>query len=565
MRILLVLLSFALTACASTAPVVDSVESPDVQAANSARTTAKNGFGPEISAEDFAAHVKVLASDEFAGRAPGTIGETKTVEYLVQQAKRLGLKPGNGDSYTQRVAMSVINSKASPMRITQNGKTRELSFATDMVIGSRREQAAINIDNSEMVFVGYGVNAPEVGWNDYAGLNVKGKTVVMLINDPGFHANDASLFEGRRMTYYGRWTYKFEEAARQGAAAALIIHDTDGAAYGWDVVKNSWSGEQYDLPQASDPEARLPIQGWITAERTNELFGAAKLDFMKLRAAANKKGFKAVPLKARMSVGLQNNVRFAESQNVIAKVEGAEKPNEAVFYTAHWDHLGIKPDEPGDNIYNGAIDNATGVAGLLEIAEQFTVQNPAPKRSVYFLFVTLEESGLLGSKYYAANPVLPLSDTVAVINIDAMLPIGETRDMTVVGLGNSELDDILRPIAAKQNRVLVEESAPEKGFFFRSDHFSFAKKGVPALYAKGGTDHIEKGTAHVQAIAEQYNKVQYHRAADNFDPNWDLRGAVYDLRALYQVGRELSSGNAWPNYVKGNAFRLREKTASASQ
>jgi Zn-dependent M28 family amino/carboxypeptidase len=532
-----------------------------------ANEQAGHAFGPEISAEDFAAHIRVLASDEFGGRKPGSDGEEKTVSYLRAQFQRLGLQPGNNGSYFQTVPM--IETTADPaqtsMGIKVGDKVNAMHFGDDMVIGTRRGVADVNIADAPLVFVGYGVNAPEAHWNDYAGIDVKGKVVVRLINDPGFHNGDESLFEGRRMTYYGRWTYKFEEAARQGAAGAIIIHDTPGAAYGWDVVKNSWSGSQFDLLPADDPAPRLPMQGWITGEQASAVFAQAGLSLEDLRAAAGKRGFKAMPLpRTSFAASLHSTIRQSSSRNVVAKLPGTKRPNEAIVYAAHWDHLGTHPDEPGDNIYNGAIDNATGVAGVLEIAEQFTVQNPRPERSVVFLLVTLEESGLLGSAYYAAHPVVPLKDTVAVVNIDAMPVVGQTRDLVVVGLGNSELEDVLKPIADKQGRVLVPESAPEKGQFFRSDHFSFAKAGVPALYVKGGVEHIEKGREYGLAMLDDYNKKRYHSAADNFDPEWDLRGIVEDLTALYQVGKALSLDDAWPNYREGNAFRaIREKSRAA--
>jgi len=519
---------------------------------------AGHAFGPEISAEDFSAHVKVLASDDFAGRQPGSAGEEKTVEYLRRQFQRLGLEPGNGDSYFQTVPMIETKADVGSIRISADvaGKKHEFAFGEQMVIGSHTGKTEVKVDASPMVFVGYGVNAPEQDWNDYAGLDVKGKTVVMFINDPGFHSGDASLFEGRRMTYYGRWTYKFEEAARQGAAAAILIHDTPGAAYGWDVVKNSWSGSQFDLPVADDPAPRLPMQGWITGESAKSLFADAGMDLDKLRDAAGKRGFKGVPIAdAKFTAAIKNTIKQSQSRNVIARLPGSKRPDEAIVYSAHWDHLGTHADEPGDNIYNGAIDNGTGVAGVLEIAEQFVVQSPKPERSVFFLLVTLEESGLLGSAYYAAHPVVPLANTVAVINIDALPVVGPTRDMVVVGLGNSELEDILRPISDKQGRVLVEESSPEKGQFFRSDHFSFAKAGVPALYVKGGVDNIEKGRDAGLAMLDDYTKNRYHKASDNFDPDWDLRGIVQDLNALYGVGKVLSLNQDWPNYREGNAFR----------
>ena len=534
----------------------------------SANERAGHAFGPEISAEDFAAHIRVLASDEFGGRQPGSAGEEKTVNYLRTQFERLGLEPGNGDSYFQTVPMTETTADvaASRMAVRIGGKPHELAFGTQIVLGSNTGRTDINVQDSPMVFVGYGVNAPELGWNDYAGVDVKGKTVVMLINDPGFHNDDATLFEGKRMTYYGRWTYKYEEAERQGAVAAIIIHDTAGAAYGWDVVRSSWSGSQFQLTGADQPGAKLPLRGWITGETATSLFADAGLDVAKLRDAAGKRGFKAVPIgDARLDAHLKSSIRHSQSRNVVAKLRGSTRPDEAIVYTAHWDHLGTHPEEAGDNIYNGAIDNATGVAAVLEIAEQFTVQSPRPERSVVFLLVTLEESGLLGSAYYAAHPVIPLANTVAVINIDAMPMVGLTRDLVVVGLGNSELEDVLRPIAAKQGRVLVPESSPEKGQFFRSDHFSFAKAGVPALYAKGGIDHVEKGRDYGLSVLEDYTANRYHKASDNFDPAWDLRGIVQDINALVGVGKELSRSQAWPNYRQGNAFRaIRDASRAAA-
>lgn len=570
--------ALALSACSPAPEPAAIADAP----APAAAPSADHGFGPEISAEDFAAHVKVLSSDEFGGRAPGTAGEQMTADYVVAQFQRLGLKPGNGDSWFQEVAMveTTADESTSGASITLNGEQRPLAFGTQMALGTRTGMPEVKVDASEMVFVGYGVNAPEAGWNDYEGLDVTGKTVVILVNDPGFHAGDESLFAGKKMTYYGRWTYKYEEAARQGAAAALIIHDDAGAGYGWDVVKNSWSGAQYDLPVASDPEPRLPMQGWITGEVATQLFADAGLDLEAMRAAANKPGFKAVDLgDASFSATLNSTIKEGSSRNILAMLPGTTRPDEAIIYTAHWDHLGDHSATHGgdgvaaaanggageDHVYNGAIDNATGMAGMLEIAEAFTVQEPAPERSIVFLMVTLEESGLLGSKYYAANPVIPLKDTVAVVNLDAMSVVGPTKDFVVIGLGNSELDEVLRPIAEAQGRTLVEEDGVEKGFFFRSDHFSFAKFGVPALYAKGGIDHVELGKDYGREVQARYTSVAYHKPADEFDPEWDLRGVVQDLHALYGVGRELAGNEAWPNYVEGNAFKAARDAARAGE
>jgi Zn-dependent M28 family amino/carboxypeptidase len=516
-----------------------------------------------INAADFAERVKTLASDDFAGRAPGSIGEEKTVEYLKAEFERLGLKPGNGDSYFQTVPMvETTADESTRLHLVVDGKPRDLKFGDDMVIGTRSGQTEVKIADSDLVFVGYGVNAPELGWNDYAGVDVKGKTVVMFINDPGFHVQDAELFEGKRMTYYGRWVYKFEEAARQGAAAALIIHDTDGASYGWDVVKNSWSGAQFDLAVADDPEPRLPAQGWITGDVARQVLGELGQNLDTLYQAANQPGFKAIPLNASLSLDLKSTITEKSSRNVVALLPGTTRPDEAVVYMAHWDHLGDhghegqNGDAPAvDNIYNGAVDNATGVAGILGIAQAFATQQPAPERSVLFLAVTLEESGLLGSKYYVAHPSIPLDKTVAVINLDAMSVIGRSRDMTVVGMGSSELEDLLAGIAEQQGRVLLPESTPESGFYFRSDHFNFAKAGVPALYAKGGNDLIEGGQAAGQKAEIDYRDHRYHKPGDEFDPSWKLDGVVQDLQALYGVGRELAGSDQWPNWYPGNAFR----------
>lgn len=542
----------ALSACKREAPVPAASEPAPAPAATPVTIAFKDAIDPA----DFAEHVKTLASDEFEGRGPGTPGEDKTVEYIRAQMQRIGLQPGNGDSYFQTVPM--VETRAdehTTMEIQVKGKAHTLAFGTDMVIGTRSGKPEVKIDASDVIFVGYGVDAPEQGWNDYAGLDVKGKTVVMLVNDPGFHAHDESLFEGKRMTYYGRWTYKFEEAARKGAAAALIIHDTAGASYDWDVVKGSWSGAQYDLPAADDPAPRLPMQGWITGAQAASLFADAGLDLDQLRAAANKRGFKAVALPAKMSVDLKSTSVEKQSRNVVGMLPGTGKPDEAVIYMAHWDHLGKHADEPGDNIYNGAIDNATGVAGILEIAEQFAKVGK-PKRSLLFLAVTLEESGLLGSQYYVAHPLVPLDKTVAVINLDAMGVAGKTRDMTVVGMGSSELEDLLKPIAEQQGRTLHSESHPESGGYFRSDHFNFAKAGVPALYVDAGNDLIDGGKAAGEAAGRDYNEHRYHKPGDEYDAaTWKLDGTMDDLAAAYAVGLEIANGDRWPNWYPGNPFK----------
>ena len=549
-------LTTALAAChrEQAAPAAPAATAAPATAATAAVPYA---FHDAIDTGDFAEHVKTLASDAFEGRGPGTPGEEKSVDYIKSQFERIGLKPGNGDSYFQVVPMTETTAdESTTFEFDVDGKPHAFKFGSDMVMGTRTGNPEIKVADSDLVFVGYGVDAPEQKWNDYAGIDVKGKTVVMFVNDPGFHAKDASLFEGKRMTYYGRWTYKFEEAARKGAVAAIIVHDTEGASYGWDVVKNSWSGAQYDLRAADDPAPRLPAQGWISGEAAKTLFADAGLDLDALRTAANKRGFKAVPMKAKLSFDLKSKIAEKSSRNVIGLLPGTSRPDEAIVYMAHWDHLGKHDGEPGDNIYNGAVDNATGVAGIIEIAEAFAKQPPAPERSLLFIAVTLEESGLLGSQYYVAHPSIPLDKTVAVINLDAMGVNGKARDLTVTGMGSSELEDILKPIAQKQGRTLHSESHPEAGSYFRSDHFNFAKAGVPALYIDAGDDLVEGGMAAGEAAAKDYNENRYHKPGDHYDAaTWKLDGVPDDLNAVYGVGRGLSNSNAWPNWYKTNPFR----------
>ncbi len=562
----------ALAAC-NRAPPAPAATTPAPAA-----TTAAVTFHDAIDAGDFVAHVKVLSSDAFEGRGPGTPGEDKSVEYIKAQMQRIGLKPGNNGEWFQTVPM--VETTADPntsLTLTVNGKPRTLRMGEDMVVGTTTGKPEVRIENSPLVFVGYGVNAPEQHWNDYAGLDLKGKTVVMLVNDPGFHVNDPTLFEGKRMTYYGRWTYKFEEAARQGAAAALIIHDTPGASYGWEVVKNSWSGAQYNLPASTDPDPRVPAQGWLTGEQAKALFADSGLDLDALRIAASKRGFKPVAIKGTLALDLKSTIVQKQSRNVIGRLDGTTHPDEAMIYMAHWDHLGkhvgeVNPDGSGDIIYNGAVDNASGVAGILEIAEAFKHQQPAPQRSLVFISVTLEESGLLGSKYYVAHPVVPLAKTIGVVNLDALSVAGKTRDLTAVGMGSSQLEDVLKMVATRQGLTVHAESRPEAGSYFRSDHFNFAKAGVPALDIGSGDDLVQGGTAAGAAAAKDYNEHRYHKPGDQYDPaTWKLEGVIDDLNAAYGVGRELTSSEQWPTWYPGNPFKaardkmLAGKPAAAPQ
>ena len=512
--------------------------------------------GEGIDPARYAEHLATLASDEFEGRAPGTRGERLTLAYLAEQFTELGLEPGYGDEFLQPVPMvEMTNEARSPLTLVRDGEPWEMHYPQEMITWSRRTGLDPHaIEGSELVFVGYGAVAPEYDWNDYAGMDFSGKTVVILVNDPGFASADPALFNGRAMTYYGRWTYKYEEAARQGAAAALIVHDTEPASYPWEVVINSWSQAQFELAEAGD-ERLMPIEGWITLDGARDLFARSGRDFDALMRQAKEPGFEPVALGTTVSASVRQSVREGVSYNVLAKIPGTERSDEAVIYMAHWDHLGRNLAIPGSaGIYNGAIDNASGTAGLLEIARLYQ-QAGAPARSVLFLAVTLEEYGLLGSRYYANNPVFPPASTVAGINMDAMSLVGPTHDVVVVGYGSSELEDILKRAVARQDRRVVPEPSPEAGFYYRSDHFNFARAGIPALYAKGGVEHRELGREHGLAWERDYRDVRYHKPADEFNPDWDFRGVSEDLELLYVVGRYLADGEGWPNWYPGNEFR----------
>ena len=512
--------------------------------------------GDGIDAERYAGHLAALASDAFEGRAPGTRGERVTLNYLVAEFAALGLKPGYGDSFLQPVPMvEMTNEARSPLALSAQDQHWEMNFPQEMITWSRRAGLdAHAIEDSELVFVGYGAVAPEYDWNDYAGMDFSGKTVVILVNDPGFATGDERLFNGRAMTYYGRWTYKYDEAARQGAAAALIVHDTEPASYPWEVVINSWSAAQFDLAESGDVPL-MAIEGWITLDGARDLFERSGQDFDALMERAKAPGFEPVPLGTTATASVRQSVRQGVSYNVLAEIPGAERSDEAVIYMAHWDHLGRNLAIPGSaGIYNGAIDNASGTAGLLEIARLYQESNP-PARSVLFLAVTLEEYGLLGSRYYANNPVFPPAATVAGINMDALSLIGPTHDVVVVGYGSSELEQILDRAVVRQGRRVVPEPTPEAGFYYRSDHFNFARAGIPALYAKGGVEHREHGREYGLAQERDYRDNRYHKPADEFNPDWDLRGVAEDLELLYVVGRHLADGESWPNWYPGSEFR----------
>ncbi|APG62871.1 peptidase M28 [Sphingorhabdus lutea] len=522
---------------------------------------------PEISEQIMKDVTKTLSSDEFEGRAPGTAGEEKTLAYLVEQFKAAGLEPGNNGSWFQDVPLVEINAvKQSPMTVTgPNGKAMSFNYGKDYVAASYQEQAKIDIANSEVVFVGYGINAPEKGWNDYAGVDVKGKTVLILVNDPDFGTQSLEgEFGGRAMTYYGRWTYKYEEAARQGAAAAIIIHDDAPAAYGWNVVESSWTGPQFYAQSTNGGADQTKANGWIQKSGAAQLFAAAGVDMAKSMAAARNKGFKAISMPLKASLSLENSINKKNSKNVIGILKGTKRPDENILYTAHWDHLGrCKPAPDGDDICNGAIDNATGTAALVALAKAHKSAG-APDRSMVFLAVTAEESGLLGSKYYAENPVFPLNKTVGGVNMDAFSMSGKAKNLTVVGMGKSQLDAYLGEAAKIEGRTPEAEPTPEKGFYYRSDHFSFAKLGVPMIYFEGGDDLVNGGRPAGEAVGKDYVENRYHGPKDEYNEAWDWSGVMADLRLYYRVGRMLAMSEDWPNWNEGDEFRdIRDKSRAA--
>jgi Zn-dependent M28 family amino/carboxypeptidase len=520
---------------------------------------------PGISVDTLKDVTKTLSDDSFEGRAPATPAEEKTIAYISDRFGKAGLKPGGTDGgWYQSVPLVELNAKASPLSITGGKIPLSFTAPADMVIHSYQVQPHIAVKDSDVVFVGYGINAPERGWNDYAGVDVKGKTVVILVNDPDWKTKTLKgPFEGRAMTYYGRWTYKYEEAARQGAAAAIIVHETEPAAYPFSVVVSSNTGPQLQFDEPGGRMDQSKAIGWITNEAAHKLFAAAGRNYDQLIAAAGKKGFRAVPLGLKASVTIDNAIRRQSSRNVIGVLPGSERPNDYIVYSAHWDHLGRCAPVKGDDICNGAVDNASGIGGLVALAEAFKAKG-APKRSILFIAVTAEESGTIGSEYYAAHPTVPLRQIVGGINMDSLNVDGATRDIVLVGGGKSELEDYLARAAKAQGRVVKPEPTPEKGYYFRSDHFSFAKLGVPMLYTDPGEDLVNGGIARGKALNEEYVAHRYHSPQDEYDPNWNWAGAVQDLDLWYAIGRELADGNAWPNWRPTSEFRaVRDRSRAA--
>ena len=522
---------------------------------------------PKIESAPFLEHIRQLASDEFEGRAPGTAGEERTVQYLTAEFQKLGLKPGNTDgTFIQKVPLvGITGAQARPFVVS--GRARATFKWRDEVVAWTKHVAdGASIEDSDLVFVGYGVVAPEYNWDDYKDIDLKGKTMVVLVNDPQVPDAadptklDARTFNGTAMTYYGRWTYKFEEAARRGAAGALIIHETGPAGYPFNVVQGNLS-ERFDLVTPDKNMGRASIEGWLSLDAAKRLLKMAGQDFNALKKQATTREFKPVPLGLKASLAVKNTMRTIESRNVLAKLEGSDPQlkDEYVVYTAHWDHYGRGVPVKGDDIYNGALDNASGVAAMLEMARAFTKVKPAPKRSILFLAVTAEEQGLLGSQYYAVTPIYPLAKTVANINIDGINQWGRTKDITVIGLGASDLDDYLRDAAAEQSRTLRPDPEAEKGFYYRSDHFNFAKQGVPALYTDTGVEFVGKPAEYSKQKRDEYTEHDYHAPSDQIKPDWDLAGAVEDAELMVAVGYRVANADKFPEWKPGNEFRAKRE------
>lgn len=566
-------LALALAACApSDSASTSSGAFPDSAATDSAVTAA----AATISADRLLQQIRDLSADSMEGRAPGTAGEEKTVAYLIGQFQGMGLEPGNPDGSWVQEAELIGYSSSPTATLSVNGVGIPLRYPDDFVADSRHERDETRVDGSDVVFVGYGVVAPEYDWDDYKGVDVKGKTILMLVNDPAvpeagapvgdMSRLDSTMFRGKAMTYYGRWPYKYEIASEKGAAAAMIVHETGPAGYGWDVVRGSFGAEQFDVPSPS-ADGRVPVEGWLTLEKTKALLSAAGYDFDSLKAAATSRDFQPVVLPgAKASFDVKVQSRHVKSRNVIARLPGGARADEYVIYTAHWDHLGRDTTLSGDQIFNGALDNASGTSGLLEIARAFKALPEPPARSILFLAVTAEEKGLVGAKYYAEHPLYPLAKTVANINMDELNPWGPTSDLVAVGLGNTTLDDVLRRVLAADGRTVEPDAEPEKGFYYRSDHFEFAKQGVPALYVNGGTHFVGRDSSYGMAMRDAYTANDYHSLSDEVKADWDLGGAVEDLRALFRVGYVVAQEPAYPEWKPGTEFKaLRDSMMAASR
>jgi len=517
-----------------------------------------------ITPDGLLAHIKVLASDEFEGRSPGTKGEELSVKYIADQFKQIGLKPGNPDgTYMQEVPLAGIKSEPR-MAFTIADKTMDLKYPDDFVASSARLQPEIKIDKAGVVFVGYGVVAPEYGWNDYKNVDVRGKTLLMLIGDPPVpDPKDPAklsdkMFKGKAMTYYGRWTYKYEIAAQKGAAAAIIIHETEPAAYPWQVVRSSWAKENFELDNPNKNMDAVSARSWITLDTAKKLLADCGQDFDALKKSAITKEFRPVALNAKANIEIKQQIRSFKSHNVIGKLEGDDPKlrDEYIIYTAHWDHLGRHPELQGDQIFNGAIDNASGVASVIQLAAGFKKINPPPKRSVLFMATTAEEAGLLGAKYYAEHPLYPLEKTLADINLDSMNVWGKARDIEDLSLGFSTLDDLLAAAAKRQGRSAIPDSRPDKGKIYRADNFEFSKVGLPSLYIGKG-EHLLSRPEAAPLKSDEYDSTDYHQATDEVRPDWDLAGAVQDVQLLFEVGYEVANGYEFPEWKPSSEFKAK--------
>ena len=509
-------------------------------------------------------HVRVLASDDFQGRKPGTPGEDKTVGYLIENFRKLGLKPGNGASFVQQVPLVQITPSAdATLTVTGAGGSRNLVFGKDMVIWTKRAVPEISVAHSEMVFVGYGIVAPEYSWNDYANLDVHGKTVVVLANDPGYASKDPTVFKGNAMTEYGRDAYKVEEAARQGAQGVLLIHDAAAMGYGWNAVQATWSGAQFELQAADGYAGRAAIEGWLQNDAARALFNAAGIEFARTAVAAAHPGFKAVPLNLRVDATIHNAIRAFNSQNVLAIWPG-RKSHEYVLYTAHWDSLGVDAARAGHNVFNGAVDNATGIAGLLSLAQSFKrTIDPKPDRSIAFLATTAAQPDLLGSQYYVENPILALRETLAVINVDMLINGGRTRDVNILGFGNTDLEESVRNEALLQGREAHPDPNPQFGLYFRSDSYSFAHRGVPVIYTQAGIDSASRGPVWGKAQIDDFFARRFRQLSDQYAADWDVGGAVTDLNLDYQLGIRIASSRRFPRWYPDSEFRASHHRANS--
>ncbi len=536
---ILALSLFALASCHSQSEQYDATTLDSAALAAISETTYRN-------------YVTELSSDDFLGRKPFTKGDTLAVQYIEKQFKDLGLSPGNGDSYFQEVPMVQIDAKPTNNTWTFSGVKGQVNarYLDDFVIGSPQLSEQIQVSDSELVFVGFGIVAPEFDWNDYADVDVKGKTVVAMISDPGRY--DKNLFKADTMTYYGRWTYKYEEAARQGAAGVILIHETDAASYGWNVVRSGWSGPQLSLVPEENAQ-NVQFQSWITTSIADQLFAISTIDAGAMEDA-KKPGFKARAMGVKTGVTLQNKIRKSTSNNVIAKLKGTKRPDEVIIYTAHWDHLGVGEATDGDSIFNGAIDNAAGVAALFEIAKAFQAANVQPERTIVFMAVTAEEEGLLGSQYYTEHPIFPLNKTVGNLNMDAFNAVGATKGVSIVGRGQTELEDFVARSAAKFDRIIVDSGNPSSGGFYRSDHFNFVKQGVPGLFMGSGGDYLETDTVALNKRKEALAGT-YHTVRDEINEHWDLTGILADIRLFFDIGYSLSMDTAFPNFKSKSEFK----------